>query len=481
MKQTITRRQVLQMAAVGSSFYLGGSLPSRVAASTGKPLMSPGCRGTKVKVARLFMGHAGGLWPNPTLDIDQEIRAYRAEMAKMTGELSDVDFVVDQKVGSVEDVKKLSDQLARVDGILAIHLNMGIRAVLDEILRSKRPTVVQAAPYSGHEWVGFGGLLRSELGARTACMLTSDRRQLAIAIRPFRALHHLSEAKILDVTTRPISDYARAVRGKFGTQIQPLSLAQTVEAYHAVPERDARAEARQWLRNATAVVEPSEEDVVKSCRLALAFEKLLDAENATVMTVDCYGSMYKPLCQQYAFPCIGFTRLNNMGLGGICESDLKSAMTYILLQGLAGKPGFISDPTIDESANAAILAHCLGTTKMDGPRGPAAPYKLRTIMERQEGAVPQVTMRTGQKVTQAILVGTDLLPYFTGTIVDAPDIDRGCRTKITVEVDGDVGTLWKNWSHGLHRVTVYGNLRRELEMFCRFAGVKMYDEAVEMA
>jgi len=146
-----------------------------------------------------------------------------------------------------------------------------------------------------------------------------------------------------------------------------------------------------------------------------------------------------------------------------------------------GKPGFISDPTVDESNNSIILAHCLGTPKMDGPDGPAAPYKLRTIMERQEGVVVQAKMRIGQKVTQAILIGTDLLLYFTGEIIDTPvslEHDRGCRTKITVKVDGDVEELWKNWSHGLHRQTCYGDITTELQHFCRFKEIEMIDELV---
>jgi hypothetical protein len=113
-------------------------------------------------------------------------------------------------------------------------------------------------------------------------------------------------------------------------------------------------------------------------------------------------------------------------------------MTFMLLQGLSGRPGFISDPTVDESKQAIILAHCLGSRRMDGPDGPLHPYKLRTIMERQEGCVPQVRMRVGQKVTQTLLVGTEKLQYFTGEIIEAPDIDRGCRTKMTVKVDGDL-------------------------------------------
>jgi len=166
-----------------------------------------------------------------------------------------------------------------------------------------------------------------------------------------------------------------------------------------------------------------------------------------------------------------------MGLAGICESDLTAAMTFLLLQGLSGRPGFISDPTLDVSKRAIILAHCLGSRRMDGPRGPAQPYKLRTIMERQEGCVPQVKMRVGQRVTQAWLVGTEKLLYFTGTIIESPDVDRGCRTKMTVRVDGDIEKLWQNWAHGLHRVTCYGDVTADLKRFCRFAGLEMVNEA----
>ena len=153
-------------------------------------------------------------------------------------------------------------------------------------------------------------------------------------------------------------------------------------------------------------------------------------------------------------------------------------MTHIIFQGLAGKPGFISDPTVDQSGNAIVLAHCMGTVKMDGPDKPSAPYKLRTVMERQEGVVPQVFMPKGQQATQALLVGTDRLLYFTGEIVDAPDVDRGCRTKITVKIDGDAEKLWKHWSNGLHRSTCLGNITKDLQRFCRFTSIEMVNEAV---
>jgi L-fucose isomerase-like protein len=310
------------------------------------------------------------------------------------------------------------------------------------------------------------------------CLLTSDRKQLAAAVRPFRAIHHLREAKILDLTTKPLEPYASEVKRRFGTEIKQIDLERVRKVYAAVDDAEAQVEADRWIQGATKVVEPSKENIFKSAKLALAFERLLEAEDATVMTVDCYGSMWDQTIKLPAYPCLGFTRLNNLGLGGVCESDLASAMTHIIFQGLVGRPGFVSDPTIDESKNSIILAHCLGTNQMDGPDKPAAPYNLRTVHEREEGVAPQVKMRVGQKVTQAKLVGTDLLVYFTGEITDTPEADRGCRTKATVKLDGDVEKLWKNWSAGLHRVTCYGDISRELKQFSRFAKIKLVNEAV---
>ncbi len=482
MKKEINRRKFLQITAGGSALCLGGSGILAFGANPKRSrLISPGCRRTKVKVARIYMGTSHGLWPKPKLNLKNEVRFYESEFAKLKHELSDVEFVVDELVTSAEQAGRLKGRLKDVDGILAIHFNIGVRPILDEILSAGKPTVVFAVPYSGHGWTGFGALQKQQLGAKMECMLTSDYKQLAVAVRPFRAIHHLREAKILNVTERSFDRYSKDIKNKFGTEIKQVELKRVQDAYDGISDREARLETERWIKEAEKVVEPPKREVFKSCKLALALERLLDEEDATVMAVDCYGTMWDKTIKLPAYPCLGFTRLNNMGLGGICESDLQCAMTHILFQGLVGKPGFISDPTVDESNNSIILAHCLGTTKMDGPDGPAAPYKLRTVMERQEGVVPQVEMRIGEKVTQAKLIGTDLLLYFTGEIIDAPvsvDVDRACRTKITVKVHGDVTTLWKNWSYGLHRQTCYGDISEDLARFCRFKEIELVNEAV---
>ncbi len=481
MIKEVKRRDFIQLALAGGAFCLFPPSLRAFQAGTGiSKLISPGNRRSKVRVARFYMASTHGPWPKPNLDLKKEIGVYENAFRLMKDEMADVDFVVDELVTSAAQVQGLRDRLIGVDGILVIHLNIEIWPVLQEILRGEKPTMVFAVPYSGHEWTAFGDLRKQPLGARMDCILTSDLRQLATAIRPFRAIHHFREAKILNVTTNNFEDYAVKAREKFGIEIVPVNLARVEDVYRSISDRVAAAETELWIRRAEQVVEPSKEDIFKSCKLALAFEKLLDAEDATVLTVDCYGSMWDKTIKLPAYPCLGFARLNDMGWGGICESDLRSAMTHVLFQGLAGKPGFVSDPTVDEAENSIILAHCMGTPKMDGPKGPAASYKLRTVMERQEGVVPQVKMRIGEKVTQAILVGMDRLRYFTGSIIETPvalSDDRGCRTKINVRVDGDAEKLWKNWTAGLHRQTCYGDITKEMGFFCRFKDIQMINEA----
>lgn len=478
MGQRVNRREFMQLAAAGSAFGLAGSSVSVFGAGpTRSKLISPGCRRSKVKVARLYVGVPKAHYPNPKLDIKEEIKVYQSEFAKMKDELSDVEFVVDEWISSPDQVKALKDKLTEADGILVIHVTLSTLPILQEILALGCPTAIFSLPYSGHEWHTLISINKQKLGEKMVCLLTSDYRQLAAAIRPFRAIHHLREAKILNVAVRQPGPYVSAAKDKFGTEIKRIDLQQVLAAYQAVPDSDARVEAERWVRGAERVVEPSTEDIFKSCKLALAFERLLDDEEATLITVDCYGSMWTPLCRAYAYPCIGFTRLNDLGFGGICQSDLPCAIIHILFQGLTGKPSFVCNPTFDYATNSVVLIHCLGTRKMDGPDGPAASYQLRSIMEREEGAVPQVRMRVGQRITSAMLDGTSTLSYFTGEIAETPETERGCRTKIRVKLDGNAEHLWKNWVGEIHRVACYGDLVKDLEHFCRFKQITMVNEA----
>ena len=99
MIDQVNRRDFLQMTAGGGVFCqagVGSAWPVAWGNQRSPRLINPGCRKTKVKVARIYMGTSHGLWPKPNLDLRQEVRFYESEFAKLKDELADVDFSVDE-------------------------------------------------------------------------------------------------------------------------------------------------------------------------------------------------------------------------------------------------------------------------------------------------------------------------------------------------------------------------------------------------
>jgi len=114
-------------------------------------------------------------------------------------------------------------------------------------------------------------------------------------------------------------------------------------------------------------------------------------------------------------------------------------------------------------------------TRLDGPGKPAAPYIIRSHMEDNKGASLQVKMRVGQPITCAKLSGLDTMLVSTAKIVDNPDVDRGCRTKITTQVP-NARKLLEGYSGGLHRVIFYGDLLAGVKNLAFLQGWKVVEE-----
>ena len=65
-----------------------------------------------------------------------------------------------------------------------------------------------------------------------------------------------------------------------------------------------------------------------------------------------------------------------------------------------------------------------------------------------------------------------------GKAVANIDEDRACRTKLAVDVKGDIDRLlnfWDQWSW--HRVTYYGDLKEPVEALAASLGYKIIKEA----
>ncbi len=473
MTHEIKRRDFFGATAAGAIGLSSLMRPASASAIEAAPFLRKGM--SKTRVAKVYLGRSQPGWPKANLNLDEEVRRFEAEFDKLKPAFSDIEFVGGDLISSVNQLPDIMEKFKDIDGVLAVHLSLGTGPIFIKMLELKVPIVLFSTPYSGHEWHIVASLQKR--GEMIEVIPSSDYGDLAKAVRPFRAIHRLKEAKVLYMRQGgPDKEYCKNIKQKFGTEIINVEYPQLEAAYHAADQKLVMDDAKRWINEAEKIVEPTRQEIIDSSRMYYALLKLLEEEKADIITIDCLGVglMDKGL----AYPCLGFSRLNGMGLGGVCEADLKSTMTQLIFQSLIGKTGFVTDPVIDVSNNTVIHAHCVSALKMDGSNGEQCPYIIRNHLEDARGVSLQVKMRTGQPMSLARLIGTDLMLFSTGEIIDTPDVDRGCRTKITTKVQ-DAQKLLENYSCGLHRVVFYGDNTQDLKRFCRFKDIRIVWEEKE--
>lgn len=427
---------------------------------------------SRTRVCRVYLGNPHPGWPMSAVDLPAERKRIEDAFGRLGADLGDIEFVDAGLVRTAEEIGRARELASKTDGILAIQLTMGTGPQIQGLLETGKPMMVFFPPYSGHEWHTIAALQRQ--GKRIEALPSADERDLAVAVRPFRAIHRLAEARVLHISQQAAdAGYCEAIRTKFGTEIRSLGLADLEKAYRGADEEAARADADRWWQGAEKVVEPQREEVLRASRMYVAMRQLMAEHRAEAVTMNCLGMGL--VDRGMGYPCLGFARLNNAGRCGVCEADLKSTLTQLLFQHLVGKPGFVTDPVFDLSQSAIIHAHCVAATQMRGAGTPESPYVLRSHLEDGKGVSLQVRLPVGGPVSMARLIGTDILLFSTGEAVDSPFEERACRTKLTMRVT-DAERFLENWSCGLHRVVFYGDHTRDVRRFCRLMGVRLLQE-----
>lgn len=430
---------------------------------------------SKVRVGRVYLGQPHPGWPVASLDLAEEVKRFEQKAAEMNSALSDVEFVDAGLISNGQQLEQAKAKLKDVSGILAIHLSLGTGPLMEGLMETKIPLMIFTMPYSGHEWHIVASWQRQ--GKLVEVLPSSRYEDIAVAIRPFRALQRLRETRVLHVNQSPAdAKYVEAIRNKFGTEIVSLSLPDLEEACRGANRAEAEADAQRWRDEAEKVAEPGQDDILKSSIMYVAMKDLLARHRAQAITMNCLGMSL--IERGMGYPCLGFVRFNNALLAGVCEADLKSTMTQLAFTYLVGRTGFVSDPVFDVPNDSIIHAHCVAATQMEGPHSRPSPYVMRTHLEDNRGVSLQVRMPVGRQIAMARLIGPDLLLYSTGEAVDSPFDDRGCRSKVTMRVQ-NIERFLSNWSCGLHRVVFYGDHTRDLMRFCRLANIRLVREGVD--
>jgi len=508
-----SRRRFLSGGAACAGCVAGGMLLGRRVARAQEPAAG------KPRIRLVFCETTNDkpIWPNIGYDFD----ARRNQVIDvLTQGCPDLHFLTTKVM---DDPKHIGDVLkgdGEVDGYLVCVQGLGWRNDIVKLCTTGKPTLLVDNLFGGSglfltrmprimgsgkpvDWVSSSNDQDIVASARNFILLNQGKSpsEVAAAFRATRrkrtpaesdwtckrdpvpapnfdeAFKQLSQTKILVVGGGWGGDaFRKAAEQAVGVKLIPMSFEELAAAY-AQADQDAAGElAGRWIETAEEVVEPDPEEIKKSARMYLAMKQLIETHGARGISINCLGGFYGGHIK--AYPCMGFSQLNNDGLVGGCEADQMSALTMTTMGALVGRPGFISDPVIDTSRNRIIYAHCVAMTKPFGPDGASNPYRIRSHSEDRKGAALQSLLPEGYMTTTLEINPTShqVLIHQGKTAGNNPS-DMACRTKLEAVVKGDLEKLTENWRMGWHRVTFYGDLKDHVTELADRLKLELIEEA----
>ncbi len=476
MCEHCTRREFLE-TGVASGILLAGAGWTHAWASQAPRIEPPG----KSRICIIFTGDPAPKDRDWGADSGQ-VAAAKARLAQAEKELGNVELLIGQSTSAEQTAVLLKKAGPGVPVVTINTRNFALTGVVKPVLDGAHPMVVFSLPASGHDWMYAPRWHRQ--GYRVTLMASSDYDELEHALRLLRVIPMMQQTRILLFPPARGTTAAQSpeqVKQRLGADVVAVEEKLFDEMIAAVDEEAVLAEDKWWTKNAKEIIEPNKEDIRKAARVSVALQRLLEREQAQGLAVGtCMGWLSK------GFPCLGFTRLRDVGIPAACEGDMDSLLTMLLFQYAFDLPGFQGNATFDTARNALWTAHCTAPLKMDGLDGADAPYLLRGHSEvAGSGCVPEVQYRVGQTITRAKFVNLDTILASTGKIIEVPDkAVHGCRTQIVTEVR-DAATMAANWSRALetedamtllHRVVVYGDHMADLNHMARLMGMNVVEE-----
>ena len=423
-------------------------------------------------VKRVFVGVPKPTWPRPDLDFNQEMGEISAKLAELEKKYpGQIRLTGGDWIQKVEDVEPWAKSLGDADAVLVLDLTSSTAPMLQAIGKVGIPKLLFTRPITG--WAFMDGANWIQKGLRGDMVASSNFEDLVPFFPMLRNIHHMRYSRVLVVSQGGSNSMAAGFTRQFGTAIDFPTYQDLKAAYDRVDTARVDQAAAEVTRGALKVVEPSTEDIAKASRFYLAMLDVLRQAKANAITIDCLGGFRRG--DLPAYPCVAWTMLNDRGMYGVCESDLQSTMTQLLITGYSAKPGFVSDPTFDTGRNEVIHAHCVAATRMRGIGGPASPYILRSHMEDNKGVSVQVEMPVRETITCAKFADPQTFLVSTGEVSGNIDAPRGCRTKMVTRV-ADARKLVEGWSAGLHRVIFYGDHVEAARRMGRLMGFNVVQE-----
>ena len=268
-----------------------------------------------------------------------------------------------------------------------------------------------------------------------------------------RGLAALAEEKLLILAKRLNVEQLRKIwlfTRNLGVKVVVKGLSELARTFSEVDGREVNS-CLAKISNIFVFSQKEDEGLKKAVKLYLSLRKLLNGEQATSVTLECFDL----LKELGVTPCLAYSLLIGEGVTAGCELDLDSTATMLLLQKTLEQPVFMANiNAIDTERNTITLSHCTAAFNLSRRKPELLPHfesglPLSVRVYLREGRVTLAKLTLSRRKTT--------LTVITGELEKSGAISNVmCRTQAIVKTDKPVKKLL-HWLPGNHLVLVYGD------------------------
>ena len=262
---------------------------------------------------------------------------------------------------------------------------------------------------------------------------------------------------------------------KFGIRIIPINFAMIQQRMKAAPElygEEIAGYEEYFLKN-FRLDDLTPQYIKPLATMAAMYKHLFEEFRLDVLSAECWTAT--PIMFDGLAPCAVYGLLNELGYMISCESDIHSAITMVLLKSatLGQKAPLFGEFTVrhPENKNAELLWHCgpfSANQKAEGTE--ARLVNQRVWLRAKDGVytVARMDQESGNYMILPLVCKTTEGPqthgsYFWGEFKDLQAVEDRL-------MDGP-------YIH--HFVEMEGDLRKEIEEFCKYVPNLSLDRSVE--
>lgn len=405
-------------------------------------------------------------WPGTSWDVE----GYIAKTTKQIQEFADqLKLKVVFEPQPLYDAAAVNQFIAKLkadkpQGVLVMPLHMDRWGMVDQIAKAGTPTVIFAP--LGVCFTGHIQNISKYPGVYLASCADFDLKPVRFGLKMIRAYHDIRRTKIAVVRG---NESREQTLEPFGMTLKYLPRKTFPDILKTIGDTDeAKAMAADFKKRAQKIVEPTDRDILNAARNYYTALKIVQDNGCDGITMDCLGLVSSR--EIPTPPCMGWCKLLDVGIMGVCEADVNAVMSSLLCAKLLDKPGFIQDPVPNTVDNTFIGAHCVCPTRLNGFDKEPEPFILRNHAESALGVSLQVLWKIGQEVTIMQMTGPGKMILGHGKVLknlDTPPAG-GCRTSVELAIDAPADT---RETKGFHQLFIYGDHRRDFQAYGQMFGI----------